>query len=44
MSDPKKWYRNSDGRMTEVHTPFTIRAKQLMDIYRGLKVKHLSID
>lgn len=27
MSDPKQWVRPSDGRITEVHTPFTIRAK-----------------
>ena len=27
MSDPKKWTRKSDGRVTEVHTPFTVRAK-----------------
>lgn len=33
MSDPKKWLR-SDGRYTEVHTPFTNRAKDLMDISR----------
>jgi len=32
MSDPKKWLR-SDNRFTEVHTPFTTRAKELMDIY-----------
>lgn len=43
MSDPKKWLR-SDGRYTEVHTPFTNRAKDLMDIYQGLKLKNLSVD
>ncbi|EGR32798.1 iq motif ubiquitin domain protein [Ichthyophthirius multifiliis] len=43
MSDPKKWLR-SDGRYTEVHTPFTIRAKELMDIYNGLKLKNITID
>ena len=36
MSDPKKWIR-SDNRYTEVHTPFTTRAKELMDIYNGFK-------
>jgi len=36
MADPKQWLR-SDGRYTEVHTPFTTRAKELMDIYNGLK-------
>lgn len=43
MSDPKKWLR-SDNRFTEVHTPYTIRAKELMDIYNGLRLKNLSID
>lgn len=43
MSDPKNWER-SDGRMTEVHTPFTTRAKELMDLYNGLKLPYLSID
>jgi len=43
MSDPKCWLR-SDGRYTEVHTPFTIRAKELMDIYHGLKMKKVTID
>jgi len=43
MSDPKKWLR-SDGRFTEVHTPFTVRSKELMDIYNGLKLKNLTID
>jgi hypothetical protein len=43
MSDPKKWER-CDGRLTEVHTPFTTRAKELMDIYNGLRLKNLSVD
>ena len=43
MSDPKNWER-SDQRMTEVHTPFTTRAKELMDLYNGLKLPYLSID
>jgi hypothetical protein len=37
MSDPKLWLR-SDNRFTEVHTPFTTRAKELMDIYNGLLI------
>ncbi len=41
ISNPKKWLR-SDGRYTEVHTPFTNRAKELMDIYNGsLIIYHL---
>lgn len=43
MSDPKKW-KKSDGRITEVHTPFSTRAKELMDLYNGLKMRNLSID
>jgi hypothetical protein len=43
MSDPKLWLR-SDNRFTEVHTLFTTRAKELMDIYQGLKLKKLSVD
>lgn len=43
MSDPKSWKR-SDERFTEVHTPFTTRAKELMDLYNGLKLPYLSID
>lgn len=44
MSDPKQWVRPSDGRITEVHTPFTIRAKELMDLYKGLRMKGISTD
>ena len=43
MSDPKLWKRN-DGRYTEVHTPFTTRAKELMDLYNGLRLPFLSTD
>jgi hypothetical protein len=43
MSDPKLW-RRGDERYTEVHTPFTTRAKELMDLYNGLKLPYLSID
>ncbi len=43
ISDPKKWLR-SDGRFTEVHTAFTTTAKELMDIYNGLKLRNISID
>ena len=37
-------FRRTDGRVTEVHTPFTIRAKELMDLYKGLKMKNISVD
>lgn len=43
MSDPKLWKR-SDTRFTEVHTPFTTRAKELMDLYNGLRLPFLSTD
>ncbi|CAD8114686.1 unnamed protein product [Paramecium primaurelia] len=44
ISDPKKWLRKSDGRLTEVHTLYTTRARELMDIYNGLKQRKLSLD
>eukprot|EP00744_Colponema_vietnamica_P002489 GILI01003894.1.p1 GENE.GILI01003894.1~~GILI01003894.1.p1 ORF type:complete len:576 (+),score=101.25 GILI01003894.1:80-1807(+) len=43
MASAKMWQRQ-DGNFTEVHTPFTIRAKELMDLYNGLKMRMLSID
>lgn len=43
MADAKQWLR-SDGRYTEVHTPFTTRAKELMDIYNGLKTCKMAVD
>jgi len=43
MSDAKLWKR-TDGRFTEVHTPFTTRAKELMELYNGLKLPFLTID
>ena len=43
MSDPKKWKR-SDNRYTEVHTPYTSTAKELMDIYNGLKTFPITLD
>jgi hypothetical protein len=43
MSDPKLWKR-SDGRFTEVHTPFSTRAKELMDLFNGLRLPFLSTD
>ena len=43
MANPKKWKR-LDARFTEVHTPFTTRAKELMDLYNGLRLPFLTID
>jgi hypothetical protein len=43
MSDPKLWKR-SDGRFTEVHTPFSTRAKELMQLYNGLRLPFMTTD
>jgi len=43
MSKPKVWAQN-DGETTTVHTPFTIRAKELMDLYSGLCLQLLTVD
>merc|ERR1712054_742215 len=43
MAKPKVWAQ-SDGETTTVHTPFTTRAKELMDLYNGLRLPLLTID
>lgn len=43
MARPKQW-QMGDGSVTEVHTPFTTRAKELMDLYHGLKTPLASVD
>mmetsp|Transcript_66368 Transcript_66368/g.154221 ORF Transcript_66368/g.154221 Transcript_66368/m.154221 type:complete len:555 (+) Transcript_66368:68-1732(+) len=43
MSQPKVWAQN-DGDITTVHTPFTTRAKELMDLYSGLRLPLLTVD
>jgi len=43
MCAPKKW-EMGDGDVTEVHTPFTARAKELMDLYRGLRMPGLTTE
>jgi len=43
MAKPKVWAQ-TDGEATTVHTPFTTRAKELMDLYNGLRLPLLSID
>jgi hypothetical protein len=43
MARPKQW-QMSDGEVKEVHTPFTIRAKELTDLYHGLKMHLTSVD
>ncbi|KAG7380226.1 hypothetical protein PHYPSEUDO_007612 [Phytophthora pseudosyringae] len=43
MARPKQW-QMSDGSVKEVHTPFTVRAKELMDLYHGLRAPLSSVD
>ncbi|KAG6624004.1 iq and ubiquitin-like domain-containing [Phytophthora cinnamomi] len=43
MARPKQW-QMSDGGIKEVHTPFTVRAKELMDLYHGLRTPLNSVD
>jgi len=43
MSKPKVWAQ-SDGETTTVHTPFTTRSKELMDLYSGLRLPLLTVD
>lgn len=43
MARPKQW-QMGDGSVKEVHTPFTVRAKELMDLYHGLKTPLVSVD
>ena len=43
MSAPKRW-QMSDGEVAQVHTPFTTRAKELMELYNGLRLPMLTID
>merc|ERR1712039_861431 len=43
MSKPKVWAQ-ADGETTTVHTPFTTRAKELMDLYSGLRLPLLTVD
>ncbi|KAE9106554.1 hypothetical protein PF010_g12581 [Phytophthora fragariae] len=43
MARPKQW-QMSDGGIKEVHTPFTVRAKELLDLYHGLRTPLSSVD
>ena len=43
MAAPKKW-QMSDGDTLEVHTPFTTRAKELLELHRGLTMGELTTD
>ena len=41
MASPKEW-SSREGDLIEVETPFTIRAKELVDLYNGLCLRNLS--
>lgn len=43
MSAPKRWLM-SDCEVSQVHTPFTTRAKELMELYHGLRLPLLTVD
>ena len=43
MAEPKKWELN-DGDICQVHTPFSTRAKELMELYNGLMLPLLTVD
>lgn len=42
-SQPKKW-KAFDGKTTSMHTQYTIRARELRDIYTSINIKNLSVD
>uniref|UniRef100_A0A7S1J067 IQ motif and ubiquitin-like domain-containing protein n=1 Tax=Eutreptiella gymnastica TaxID=73025 RepID=A0A7S1J067_9EUGL len=45
MAAHKTWYNsNPELGHTIVETPFTVRAKELLDLYNGLQLKVLSVD
>ena len=43
MASPKKWAM-SDGEIANVHTPFTTRARELLELHNGLNLPQLTID
>uniref|UniRef100_W5NFY4 IQ motif and ubiquitin domain containing n=1 Tax=Lepisosteus oculatus TaxID=7918 RepID=W5NFY4_LEPOC len=42
-AEPKKW-KAFDGKITEMDTQYTIRARELRDIYASINMKYLSQD
>ena len=40
---PKRW-KGPDGNVTEMDTPYTLRAQQLRDIYNTINMKYLTQD
>ena len=43
MAAPKKWAM-SDGEVSSVHTPFTTRSRELLELHNGLNLPLLTID
>jgi len=43
LAASKKWGM-SDGSLKEVDTPFTVRARELMELYNGLSLSTLTVD
>lgn len=43
MAAPRKW-AVGDGSVVEVHTPFTTRARELMQLYQGLTLPVSTVD
>lgn len=43
LASSKKWGM-SDGSLKEVDTPFTVRARELMELYNGLSLSTLTVD
>lgn len=43
MAMPKEW-EMGDGEIQHVHTPFTTRARELMELYNGLATPQLAVD
>eukprot|EP01006_Ploeotia_vitrea_P030884 TRINITY_DN63196_c0_g2_i1.p1 TRINITY_DN63196_c0_g2~~TRINITY_DN63196_c0_g2_i1.p1 ORF type:complete len:486 (-),score=43.53 TRINITY_DN63196_c0_g2_i1:401-1858(-) len=44
MAAHKVWNHPKTGSQTVVETPFTVRAKELLDLYNGLQLRDLTID
>jgi len=43
LAASKKWGM-SDGSLKEVDTPFTVRSRELMELFNGLSVNNLTVD
>lgn len=43
LAAPKKWGM-SDGSLKDVDTPFTLRARELLELYQGLAAPNMTVD